>query len=161
MIRTAQRLPRLKWWSLIVIGWLALLARDELARGLDEIWPRAPWVSATVEILPPDIEGAPPVIRYRAEAHRALQSTVWTAVIYDATGKRLETRKGRGDYRRNPPPARPWAWDDFFRGFSSVSPAVPAGPFRICVSYNAVALSGATDHGPDWCSDLYPTEEAR
>ena len=145
----------IEWWWLLLVLWLGVFAKPQFDRVIDDHWPRLPWVAATtLEIIPPTEEG-PPMVLYKAQATRDLQSTQWTATTHFADGTRLHTRKGPGNYSTTPGSARLWTWEAFFEEGARQPPPVPRVPFKICVNYTATSLSGITKEGEPFCSEPF------
>lgn len=127
---------------------------------LTQAWPYyadvrddQPWVSARVAVLP-RTDGLP-VIAYDLAATRNI-TAIWYAHLEDPDGNRLSrTFSGLGRYRTDRGGYREWPWVDFFEG----NPAVPARPFRVCLSYSMTSRAGVErDTGP-FCSDVTSLEE--
>lgn len=150
-----SRLPNLRWWTIILLGWIFLLARGTVHETLDELSDGTSWISARVEMMN---DGH---IRYGVCAFRPI-SGVWTAKIYDAEGRRIDSRKGLGDYSKPDGCVAPgaWTWTDFFTGYRADPPEVPDFPFRICVQYRMTSIeTDVTKHSPAFCSEIHdPTE---
>ncbi|WP_420415938.1 hypothetical protein [Marinovum algicola] len=139
-------------WLLIAVIGLAL-GYQHILRAIDEASHPATWMRATVEI-----EGntSPPDLRYGVCAFRAIDG-VWTAVLYDAEGRRIDSRKGAGRYTSPDKcdPAELWSWHDFFTGYRPDPPAEPDEPYRVCLTYRMSLASGATADSVRFCSRVY------
>jgi len=142
----------------VMIGIIILLGVP-IGNGLyDQTLAARPFVTATVEVVKtPDYEN--PMLLYDADAKQHVQAT-WIAIIRDANGSRLETRRGTGDYVVREDNPRLWTWEAFFDNESGgASPRVPEQPFMVCLRYTSRTVdSDTTDETPEVCSKIFYPE---
>ena len=135
-------------WSQLLLAFFAGIIVTEGERIWWEIAP-GPFIEADVQIARNDGELA---FEYRTWASTP-RDAVWRAAIYSEDGARLATRRGQGAYPNERSVV--WTWDAFFYGYSTIAPAVPDEPFRVCVDYQ-VHLPGDVIRWTDrYCSDFF------
>lgn len=114
-----------------------------------------PFVTATVEVVESD-QYERPMLLYDADAKQPTDAT-WIAIIRDADGIRLSTRRGQGSYEVKKDEPRLWTWAAFFdTETGSPLPEVPNQPFQVCLRYVSIAQdSGVHDETPEDCSSIF------
>lgn len=143
----------------LMISILMLLLFPVMGQVYDKAIAERPFLTATVEIVQTD-DYERPMIFYDADAKQHVQAT-WIAIIRDANGSRLETRRGTGDYVVREDSPRLWTWEAFFDNESGgTSPRVPEQPFMVCIRYTTKTVDTDTaDETPEVCSKIfYPSE---
>lgn len=117
-----------------------------------------PFIRATVEIIQTD-DYERPMLLYDADAIKSVEG-IWVAIIRDAKGQRLETRRGDGSYGPQEDNPRLWTWAAFFDDESGGdSPTVPNQPFMVCLRYTSQTIdTGIVDESPEICSKVFYPE---
>ena len=143
----------------LMISIFMLLLFPVMGQVYDKAIAERPFLTATVEIVQTD-DYEQPMLLYDADSKQHVLAT-WIAIIRDANGVRLETRRGNGDYVVRDDSPRLWTWEAFFDNESGgASPRVPDQPFMVCLRYTSRTVdTNTTDETPEICSKVfYPSE---
>lgn len=147
-------------FKVMVIGVLLAILLMVGTPTVETLWDRfisdRPYISATVEIVPPIHEGVEPTILYDADPNQSVDGN-WIASIVGADNEQFATRTGVGHYVVKQDDPKIWTWFAFFDNEKGLnSPGYPDVPFKVCVRYVVNARdSGSNDEGPDYCSKIY------
>jgi len=141
-----------------MIGILILLVFPVWCEFYDKNFAPRPFVTATVEIIQTD-DYERPMLLYDADAIKPVEG-IWVAIIRDAKGQRLETRRGDGSYGPQEDNPRLWTWAAFFDDESGGDPpTVPNQPFMVCLRYTSQTIdTGIVDESPEICSKVFYPE---
>lgn len=142
----------------LMIGILMLTLFPVMGKVYDKAIAERPFLTATVEIVQTD-DYERPMLLYDADPKQHVQAT-WIAIIRDANGVRLETRRGDGDYVVREDSPRLWTWEAFFDNESGgLAPRVPEQPFMVCLRYTSRTVDSDTvDETPEICSKVFYPE---
>lgn len=156
-----HRVPNIPWWWIFAAFWFGFAFQPhQWERIYDEHFDDNVWFHANLALIP-QTEG-PPDIDYQYFATRFM-SGVWTAHIEleprtdGGPPRRLNSRKGRGDYSPLRSGGDPWTWHAFFSGdhLDRRPPPEPNVPYRVCANYDLGTTSGvARSYGP-FCTEFY------
>lgn len=157
MNNTREALRQNKFMISLLVVCLLLIGPDPWLRYYDDNLRPRPWVSAEVEIVPAPGQGRPSV-SYRTKANGYIKAR-WVAYIDLQVGDRFRRScgsEGNGAYVPNSE-RRSWDWADWLGRDCSV----PATPYRLCVFYDAVTPSGASEQFGPFCSAVHdPRKES-
>lgn len=142
-----------------VVAIFLILVIPVIQKLYDDILASRPFITATVEVIQTD-DYERPMILYDADAKQPADAD-WVAIVRDEKGNRLSSRRGEGSYSVKEDNPRLWTWAAFFDDEKgTVPPAVPRGPFQICLRYISVARdSGSQDETPERCSKVFYPED--
>ena len=147
-------------WDLYVIAALALwvYAGGPIQRQIDRVILDPPLIEASIEV----IRNADGEVAVRYDADPIVRvSGDWIATIYSASGVRIATRVGRGNYSADPDEPKEWAWKAFFETPDGAAiPTIPPFPFQVCVRYSIeTRRSGLHDDTPNYCSATFDPKD--
>ena len=137
--------PNLSLGVLIVIGWIAFLLTEPIARLVDDHTTPQPWFSAAMAL-------GPDAVHYDRTINRRMRGE-WTAVMQIQNGDEWIgecDRSGRWTYRPETSGAVSMSFDRFTGGCPQ-----PDKPHRVCTDYVMTDEPGRTRHFGPFCSNAY------
>lgn len=127
---------------------LGLFVVQPVQRLYDQYLRPVPWISANLELLPPDSVDGQRII-YDVAAPVPLKGT-WSAWL-EVDGKSRCFGRGGGAYGPATPRNRNWPLAEWL----AIPCATMAVPFRACVKYEVVTQTGAAGSFGPFCSPIY------